>query len=284
MGAKSAELWNMTATARPGICLAGLVPDALTPHKESVRAAVDAAADAGFDGSSIWVTLLPFVADSLKDARALLDGRGLHVRMVEGAFSWATDASDDDVRAEGATVIETAEAMGSSLILAVCLGPDLPDAARAQARLADLAARAKTVGATVCVEFLPWSGIPRLRDAWDLVGPLDDVGLIIDTWHWQRQPGGPDAAALKEVPAERVSCLQLSDAPREASGELMEETMTARLLPGDGEVDFTPITDWLSGAHPFVAPEVFNPGLVTARGVGPAASATYAATVRVMGG
>jgi sugar phosphate isomerase/epimerase len=274
----------MTSTERPGICIAGLVPNAMTPTKESVRAAVDAAADAGFSGSSIWVTLLPFVADSLDGAKRVLDGRGLQVRMVEGAFSWATDAAEEEVRSEGSSVVETAEALGASLILAVCLGPSLVDPAVAQARLAALAARADRAGAAVCVEFLPWSGIPRLRDAWELVAPLDDVGLIVDTWHWQRQPGGPDLDALEAVPPERVMCLQLSDAPTRASGELMEETMTARLLPGDGEIDFTPIVGWLSSVQPFVAPEVFNPGLVTSRGVGPAAVATYAAAVRVMGG
>jgi sugar phosphate isomerase/epimerase len=88
---------------------------------------------------------------------------------------------------------------------------------------------------------------------------------------------------LKKVPAERVSFVQVSDAPHQASGELMEETMTARLLPGDGDVDYAPIRDWLAGAHPFVAPEVFNPGLVASRGVGPAAVATYEATMRVFG-
>lgn len=267
----------------PGICLAGLVPDALSPTKESVRAAVDAAADAGFDGTSIWLTLLPLVADDLAAARKSLDARGLHVRMVEGAFAWATGCTDEEARAEGQAVVEAAEALGSSLVLAVCLGPSLVARDVAQARLADLAAGARRVGATVCVEFLPWSGIPRLRDAWELVGPLDDVGLIFDTWHWQRQPGGPDPDALRTVPAERVRCFQLSDAPAHGAGELMEETMTARLLPGDGDIDFAPVLQWLSPAQAWVAPEVFNPGLVTSRGVGKAAADTYAATVRTMG-
>jgi sugar phosphate isomerase/epimerase len=268
----------------PGICLAGLVPDALTPTKESVRAAVDAAAGAGFDGMSIWGTLLPLVADDPAEAGAQLASRGVPVRMFEGAFSWATDCTDEEARAEGRGVVGTAEAVGASLILAVCLGPSLtaPDVARA--RLAELAARAGDAGATVCVEFLPWSGIPTLRAVWDLVGPLEEVGLVFDTWHWQRQPGGPDLGALQLVPPDRVRCLQLSDAPARGSGELMEETMTGRLLPGDGEIDFAPVVDWLSSAQPWVAPEVFNPGLVTARGVGRAAADSYAAVVRTVEG
>ena len=40
--------------------------------------------------------------------------------------------------------------------------------------------------------------------------------------------------------------------------------MTGRLLPGDGVVDFASLIATLKqiDAHPFIAPEIFNPGLV----------------------
>jgi sugar phosphate isomerase/epimerase len=275
----------MPEIARPGICIAGLLPEPLAPTPETVRAAVDAAVAAGFTEMSSWAWLLPMVVDdgTLASASAALDRVGLRARMVEAAIAWATDATDDEARAEAATIAATAEAMGASLVMAVCLEPTVANWERARARLADVAERAGAAGARACVEFLPWSGIPRLRDAWEMVAPLDDVGLIVDTWHWQRQPGGPDLEALKEVPADRVVCVQLADAPAQGRGELMDECMTSRLLPGDGEVDFVPLVEWLSGTAPFVAPEVFNGGLVRGRGAGPVARATYEAAVRVMG-
>jgi sugar phosphate isomerase/epimerase len=274
----------MTVTDPPGICIAGLLPEPLSPTREALEAALAASADAGFVEMSTWAWLLPMMTaeGAPGGTRAALERLGLRIRMVEAAFAWATDASDEEARADAATIAGVAEGYGASLVMAVCLEPTMSDPARAQARLADVAERARAVGARACVEFLPWSAVPTLRDAWDLVGPLEDVGLIVDMWHWQRQPGGPDVDALKEVPAERVYCLQLCDAPAQASGELMEETMTARLLPGDGDVDYAPIKAWLAEASPFVAPEVFNGGMVTRRGVGPLAAATYAAAVRVM--
>lgn len=274
----------MTLTERPGICLGGLLPDVLAPTKETMHSAVEGAASAGFAWSSIWAWQLPLLADdgSLDGARSTLDRAGLGPRMVEVASAWAAGGGDDEVRAEADSFAATVEAVGAALVLAVCLEPELGDRPRAQARLADLVERVRPAGAGVCVEFLPWSGLPRLRDAWDLVGPLDEVGLVLDTWHWQRQPGGPDLDALTSVPAERVVFLQLSDAPAEPRGALMEETISARLLPGDGDIDYAPVKEWLSGVELLVAPEVFNGGLVTARGATPLAAAMYEATQRVM--
>ncbi len=274
----------MTATHKPGICIAGLLPEPLAPTPEAVRAALDAAAAAGFTEMSTWAWLLPMMAPEGTNAaaRGVLERMGMRVRMVEAAMAWATSATDEEARADTANVTAVAEEVGASLVMAVCLEPTIPDRDRARARLADVAERARAAGARACVEFLPWSAIPRLRDAWELVAPLDDVGLIVDMWHWQRQPGGPDVEALKEVPPDRVFCLQLADAPAQPHGELMEETMTARLLPGDGDVDFAPVIAWLAGQPTFVAPEVFNGGLVKSRGAGPLAVATYEAALRVM--
>jgi len=274
----------MTSTDPPGICIAGLLPEPLAPTEQTVRAAVEAAAAAGFAEMSAWAWLLPMMAPqgTPAGARAALERAGMRVRMVEAAMAWATGASDEEARADAANISAIAEDVGAELVMAVCLEPQISDRARAQARLADVAERARAAGARACVEFLPWSALPGLRDAWDLVAPLDDVGLIVDMWHWQRQPGGPDVDALKDVPASRVYCLQLADAPAEAHGELLEETMNGRLLPGDGDVDFAPVVEWLSAASPFVAPEVFNGGLVKQRGAGPLAVATYEAARRVM--
>jgi sugar phosphate isomerase/epimerase len=59
--------------------------------------------------------------------------------------------------------------------------------------------------------------------------------------------------------------VQLDDTTREGNGDdMMMESMTQRLLPGEGEVDFPPLLAALDeiGADPFWAPEVFNLGLM----------------------
>ncbi len=78
--------------------------------------------------------------------------------------------------------------------------------------------------------------------------------------------------------------LQVNDAAAVAGDDLLVETMTARLLPGDGVVDFAALCASLDhiGAEPNVAPEVFNPGLAA---LGPAelAARVAASTRRVLG-
>jgi sugar phosphate isomerase/epimerase len=91
----------------------------------------------------------------------------------------------------------------------------------------------------------------------------DNIGLVLDTWHWFRQPGGPNLDALRATPPERIHLLQLNDAPTEAGQDLLTETGTARLLPGDGVIDITSVLDALDDidAKPLVVSEVFSTSL-----------------------
>ena len=127
----------------------------------------------------------------------------------------------------------------------------------------------------MCVEFLAWSAISDLGRAWELVEPLPDVGVLLDTFHWQRQRGGPDVPLLASIPGERIHYVQLADAPPEPGADPETDAMTARLLPGDGVVDFAQIFSVLDdiGADPFIATEIFNPGIVAELGADRAARA-----------
>ncbi|HEX4244090.1 MAG TPA: sugar phosphate isomerase/epimerase, partial [Acidimicrobiales bacterium] len=132
----------------------------------------------------------------------------------------------------------------------------------------------------VCVEYLPWCGISDLATAWELVEPLGPgAGILLDTWHWQRQPGGPNLELLAQIPGERIGFVQLCDAAAEPGDDAMSEAMADRLLPGDGVVDFTALLGQLDaiGARPFFATEVFNPELVRTHGPAEAARMMAAA-------
>jgi sugar phosphate isomerase/epimerase len=148
--------------------------------------------------------------------------------------------------------------------------------------LCDLAARH---GLRVGLEFLPWSGIADLDAAWSIVARAarENGGLVVDTWHSQRQAGGLHLETLRAVPPEHIHLVQLSDAPAEAHGSLIEETMVHRLLPGDGDIDIRGILGTLEamGAEPLLAPEVFNRELA-ARGPREAARRMAHATRRVL--
>ena len=266
----------MRAGTDIGMCTAALLADPFGASDDDLRGAVDAAAGAGCSALSVWSHQLA----SLGDPAQL----SVPVVVVEGALLWSgPDAGA--AATEARTLAAQAAEHGARLVLAVVLDADPPDVERARAGLGRLAEQVAEAGARVCVEFLPWSGLPSLAAAWELVGPLTaDVGIVLDAWHWQRQPGGPCPGVLAGIPGERIAYLQLCDAAAQAGADPMDETMNGRLLPGEGVVDLAALLAGLEGigADPFVATEVFNPAIVRARGGPGAASAMVGAARRVL--
>ncbi len=102
------------------------------------------------------------------------------------------------------------------------------------AGICDRAARA---GLRVHLEFTPFSGIPDLATADQIVrgAGRGNGGLVFDTWHYLR--GRTDAALLERIPGSAIFVVQVSDAAREPVGSLVEDTMFNRRLPGDGDWD-----------------------------------------------
>src|SRR5207302_1122238 len=81
--------------------------------------------------------------------------------------------------------------------------------------LAEFADRAAGAGRSLSIEWLPWTVLPPLSSAWQLIESVDraNVGLVFDNWHWLRQPGGPQPDVLRTIPGDREHLLQLCDAP-----------------------------------------------------------------------
>lgn len=240
-----------------GMCTATLLVDPFGATDADVYAAGEAALHAGFGEASVWADHVPALA-----------GLDLHIEVVEAAMGWA-GGTPAEAAAEADRFAHLAQAVGASKIVAVTMDPARPDLGLARENLALVVAAASGVGAQVCVEFLPWSGIPDLATAWELVEPLGaGAGILLDTWHWVRQPGGPNPELLARIPGDRIGYVQLCDAALDAGDDLMAEAMAQRLLPGDGVVDFGGLLRQLEtiGAHPFFATEIFNPGFVRERG------------------
>jgi sugar phosphate isomerase/epimerase len=259
-----------------GICPATLLADPLAATPADVRAATEAAAAAGFTHASFWLQHLGAFGplESVSDALADL---GLEVSVIEAAFSWPA-ADDATVRAEADALVAAATAVGATQLGACCLDPEIADVDRARAGLGLVGAAAADAGLTVSLEFLPWTGVPDLATAWQLVDPLGpSVGILVDTWHWLRQPGGPNPKLLAAIPPERIGYVQICDAVAEPGPDPFEEAMTNRALPGDGVVDFRSLFDQLvgMGATPTVTTEVFNAALVTEQDVTEVARANW---------
>lgn len=251
-----------------GICTATLMTDPLAATEAEIRAAGEALVAAGARDASVWTFHIPALA-----------GLDLQVEVVEAASGWANTTAAE-ARAEAEQIARTANEVGASKIAAITLEPIVPDIDHARENLAMLVAAATYVGAQVCIEFLPWTGIPDLATAWELVEPLGPgAGILLDSWHWVRQPGGPNPDLLALIPGDRIGYVQLCDAAAEPSDDIMTEAMQHRLLPGEGVVDFTALVQQLDaiGARPFYATEIFLPELVATHGADEAARMMAAA-------
>ena len=270
------------------LCNAPLVGGAMDVSPDQVKEIVDAAADAGWGGVSLWafhhLAALGGGA-SADEVKSWHTDRGLSVPIVESLIGW----EGGDIAAideQCGSTFEIASFYGASAIAGVVMAPEIDRAAAARG-LAHLGKLGADRGQKVCIEWLPWTGLPTIKSAWELVQEAggDNIGLVFDTWHWLRQPGGPDAATLRQIPGDRIHCVQLDDTTAAGTGEdQMMESMTARLLPGDGEVDWPNVLELLDeiGADPIWAPEVFNLGLMK-EGPVEMARKTRDATRKVLG-
>lgn len=241
-----------------GICPATMLADPFQVSREQLAEVIAASVDSGFHVWSPWSLLLLGVGRDT--APALLKDAGIAVPVVEAISAWG-DGPSDTQRAEVRGALDVAAAVGAHTVSACLLAPSV-DLARAAEGFAASCDEAADRGMRVCVEFLPWTGIPDLATAWSLVqnAGRPNGGLLLDTWHWVRQPGGPAAGVLRGIPGERIHYVQVCDATPTPEGELFSEAMSRRLVPGQGIVDFAEIWEVLDsiGARPIVAAEVFN--------------------------
>jgi sugar phosphate isomerase/epimerase len=245
-----------------GICPATLLTDPMTCDAADLRRIARASAGAGFSSFSLWSFYA--TANGLDATRALLDDSAITVRAVEAATKWPEGPSAAAADAE--QQLDVASALGADLLLACTLLPTV-DLERATDGFAALCEHAQRRGVRVAIEFLPWSAIPDLATAWRVVhnSGAKNGGIVIDTLHWQRQPGGPNFDVLRRIPGEHVHYVQVCDAAPGRSGthDYMAEALGARLLPGAGMVDIRALIRAIVeiGADPYFAFEVFNTGL-----------------------
>jgi sugar phosphate isomerase/epimerase len=254
---------------------------------ESIRETIDAASQAGFDAMSIstdhhdWAVADGMSSESFFDYHR---ERGLQILASEVILVWTASDQKEELDAI-VHMLDVSARSEARTVIAATLAPELPPPAESRAWLRRICDLAADRGLSVSFEFLPWTAVPTLASAVRLLDDVDrdNLGLVIDAWHWFRQPGGPDLAALREVAPDRIHLLHLDDAPSGASADLMSESGTARLLPGKGAVGLAALIDVISdtGATPGVVTEVFSSSL---RELGPLENARlqHAAALAVL--
>jgi sugar phosphate isomerase/epimerase len=248
------------------------------PRDVSFRTRVEAAAAGGFVGISLWGRDYERArADGLSDAdmRTLLADHGLEVGELDPAWWWPPGAeaagralpadfdTEEVFRFGEDELFRIADAVGARSVNAVdVFGGDwgVDEAAEAFAGLCD---RAAEHGLVVHLEFLPWSRIPDVGTAWEVVRGAGRAngGIAVDSWHFFRS--GSDWEALRSVPGASVLGVQLDDGPAAPEANLIEATLHERLLPGAGEFDLAGLVDTLHdiGCQAPIGVEVFSDDL-----------------------
>ena len=248
-----------------------LEPDDLVLHAgtcqhRTFRELCETAAAGGFKAITIYAAHYRGAhADGLSDAdiRQVLSDHGLGVADLDAVIDWVPgEVAPLDFRGGEAFFYDVHDALGgTSLNLAYMGGPiEISKAADAMAGVCERAAERNLV---VTLEYLPWCGIPDAATALAIVEKTGcaNATLMFDAWHTYRGP--TDEGQLRAVPGARWGSIQLDDAPATASGELIAETLSARLLPGEGDA---PVAEWLrilreNGCTVPVGVEVFSRAL-----------------------
>lgn len=198
------------------------------------------AAEAGFDGVGLRLRRVtddspgyPLMDDpaALRATQAAMRATGLAVRDIE-----FVRLVPDLTIADLAPLLDAGAALGATRL--ICAPYD-DDRARLADRLAELARLAAPCGIQPVLEFFPWTPVPDLASAWQLVQAAGrGVGLLVDSLHLDRS--GWDLATLRAIPPERLPFAHLCDAPRlrsHSTQDLLHTARAERLPPGQGQID-----------------------------------------------
>ncbi len=247
-----------------------LGPDDLVLHAGTLRkASVAEKCAAAVAGGFAAVTLYPEDVRraraeglGLADVKRLIADHGLVLADLDPLLCWlpGEPIPPGFAAATEPEFYAIAEAVGArSLNVAQGFGARI-ELDRAAEALAGVCDRAWEHGLLVTLEYLPWSGIPDAATALAIVERTGraNATLMFDTWHTFR--GRADDAQLRAIPGARIGSVQINDAPAEPAGDLVTETLNARLLPGAGAI---PLVRWLRlldaiGSRAPIGVEVFS--------------------------
>ena len=276
------------------------------PHA-SFTERVEAARLAGYNAISLFpaqylraIRKERLTPDAMRD---ILAANGICVDEIDPLLDWfgPSPSPSEDL------IFEIADQLGARSINAPsAYAPDIK-LSQLTTALQRLARRGQEKGLRIDLEFLPWTLVPDLQTALQVVKDTGqaNVGVMLDCWHFFR--GGDSIDTLKFLSREdarRITSLQVNDAPsvkqtlnwrnrlalvkamitevidgirisgaskffkassamhatRPDAMELMQEAISGRLLPGEGDMPVAALLHALNqaGCEPTVGLEVFS--------------------------
>ena len=248
---------------------------------------VSAAKAAGFEGIGLRAeTYVDALNEGLfdSDILAILDKYSMRVTEVEYIVQWAEAKRSYEEKYKEQMCFHMCELFGVSHIN--CGLMENYSVEWTAQKLKELCQRAGKY--TIGVEPMPYSGLPGIRKAWEVVkgSGCDNAKLILDSWHWIRAGQSYDPALMADIPAEKIVAIQLNDvqARAYAAAILRDESMHDRALPGKGYGDTAGFVEMIKakGVSPaVVGVEVINDAIL-ATGVPSAAKANFDAVSELL--
>ncbi len=248
---------------------------------------VSAAKAAGFEGIGLRAeSYVDALNEGLfdSDILSILDKYDMRVTEVEYIVQWAEEKRSYEEKYKEQICFHMCELFGVNHIN--CGLMENYSVEWTAQKLKELCGRAGKY--TIGVEPMPYSGLPGVRKAWEVVkaSGCDNAKLILDSWHWIRAGQSYDPELMADIPAEKIVSIQLNDvqARAYAAAILRDESMHDRALPGKGYGDSAGFVEMVKakGISPaVVGVEVINDAIL-ATGVAEAAKANFDAVSELL--
>jgi len=187
-----------------------------TLPRTGFRQRVEAAKEAGFKAISLFPQQYLRARKKEKlspgDMRTILSDNGIELREVDPLLDWFGPG----VSPEETLIFEIAAELGASSInTPTAFAPAIGLEGVTNA-LANLGKRAARHGLQIDLEYLPWTIVPDLKSALQVVGDtgMENIGVTLDFWHFFRSGDSVDTLLNLSPPeAALITNLQINDAP-----------------------------------------------------------------------
>ena len=204
------------------------------------RDRVESAAGAGFTGFGIWHADLEHVLRTctLKEMKQILDDHGIKHLELEFLTDWFLDG-ERKKRSDicKTMLLDAAEVLQAHHVKVGDFYQERAPMPRLIEAFATLCAEAAERGTRVGFELMPFAMIRTLEDSLKLVqgAGASNGGICLDTWHLVKLKIPYDA--LRRIPPQYITSVELNDGTFECPWSLHEDTVNHRRFCGEGEFD-----------------------------------------------
>ncbi|WP_405699463.1 sugar phosphate isomerase/epimerase [Streptomyces sp. NBC_01383] len=202
-----------------------------------------------------------FLSDHSADKlRGLLSEYGVRLHELEVHFGWSAGPEESGPALETETrLFELAELAGIPSVKSCAVYPpgvEMPPTEVLTERFGAMCDRAAARGLNISLEAMAVMPGFTYQVASDIVVAADrpNAGLLVDMWHLFRDPTG--VGSIDQLTGAQIAAVEFADAPSTPSPDVMNEVLSGRLLPGEGDYDITGLLHTLDAKGVDLTPSV----------------------------